>query len=61
MNYDQRLKKELFMQIEHVRHFYTTKESISTQSRKIKFNKNLTRPVATYRAENWTLNEDFVK
>jgi len=40
------------LQIEHVRHFYTTKEPISTQNTKIEFNKTLIRPVATYRAEN---------
>jgi hypothetical protein len=49
------------MEIEHIRYFYSTKEPISTQSRKIKFNKTLIRPVATYRAASWTVNEDIAQ
>jgi hypothetical protein len=49
------------MQIEHITQFYSTKEPISTQSRKIKLNKTLTGPVATCMAETWTLNEDILK
>jgi len=37
------------------------KDPISTQSRKIKFSKTLIRPVATYRAKTWTLNEDIAQ
>jgi hypothetical protein len=40
---------------------YSTKEPISTHSRKIKFIKTPIRPVVTYRAENWTLNQDIAK
>ena len=37
------------------------KDPISTQGRKIKFSKTLIRPVATYRAKTWTLNEDIAQ
>ena len=38
-----------------------TKESINTQSRKNKIYYTLTRPVATYKAEAWTLSKDISK
>jgi len=39
----------------------STKDPISTESKKIKICKILLRPVATYETESWTLNEDIAQ
>ena len=50
------------MQIEHIMHFYLYyRANQYSEGKKIKICKTLIRPLATYRAESWTLNKDIAK
>jgi len=55
MNYNQRFKKELRMQIQQ----YSTASQFRAE--KIKTHKTLIKSVAIYGAESWTMNKDIVK
>jgi hypothetical protein len=57
------LKKELQVQIEHTYDALLSllKSKSILRAEKIKICKTITRPVAIYRAESWTLNKDIGK
>jgi hypothetical protein len=53
-------EKWIYKHVEHIVHFFSTKQSISTQKKTQNFC-ILVRPLATYGAESWTLNKDIAK